>query len=269
MDSKSIVRKIIMEFNDEPLYLHDIEDFQGSKDYLNIMQASYLRTFKECLSILPNTNSTICELGSYVGILARALSYMGYKVNACDIPFFYDRKHVKEYFEKYDIKSFYFDLKDYKLPFKKSSQDLVIACEIIEHLNFNPLPVIKEINRVLKIGGYFYVAMPNSESFIKRLRYFLNGRQPSFTVEQLFEQLKPDKKMLVGLHWREYSINEVCQMVEPLGFKLVSSKVCSDVNLNYGSFYKNLLKKLIFSFPGCKPNQVVIFKKMRNSKIKF
>ena len=37
MDSKSIVRKIIMEFNDEPLYLHDIEDFQGSKDYLNII----------------------------------------------------------------------------------------------------------------------------------------------------------------------------------------------------------------------------------------
>ena len=41
MDSKS--RKI--NINDEPLYLHDIEDFQGSKDYLNIMQASYLRTF--------------------------------------------------------------------------------------------------------------------------------------------------------------------------------------------------------------------------------
>lgn len=80
---------------------------------------------------------------------------MGYKVNACDIPFFYNRKRVKEYFQKYDIESFYFDLKDYELPFKKSSHDLVIACEIIEHLNVNPLLVIKEINRVLKIGGYF------------------------------------------------------------------------------------------------------------------
>ena len=88
-----------MEFNDEPLYLHDIEDFQGSKDYLNIMQASYLRTFKECLSLLPNTNSTICELGSYVGILARALSYMGYKVNACDIPFFMIENMLRNIFK--------------------------------------------------------------------------------------------------------------------------------------------------------------------------
>ena len=60
--------------------------------------------------------------------------------------------------------------------------------------------------------------MPNSDSYIKRLSYFLNGRQPSFKVDQLFEQSKPDKKMLVGLHWREYSINEVCEIVEPLGF---------------------------------------------------
>ena len=247
MKSSLIIKKIISEFEEEPLLLHDINNFEGIKSYLNIMQKNFIRTFDECTKLLPNTNSTICEIGSYLGILARALNYKGYNVNACDIPYFYDRKKVKEYFNKFGIKSFYFDLKDYKLPFDNDSQDMVIACEIIEHLNFNPLPVIEEINRVLKVGGYLYIAMPNGGSFIKRIIYLLKGRQPNFTIEQLFQQLDYKKHMIVGLHWREYSTEETIKMVKPFGFKLVSSKVSLDMNLSLKSSLKSFLKKIIYA----------------------
>ena len=170
MNNKEIINKVINDFEKSPLSLDEIGDIEGTKDYLKLLQGSYIRTFGECTSLLPDLNSTICEIGSYLGVLARALKLKGYNVNACDIPFFYDRDNVREYFKKYGINTFHFDLKDYRLPFNDSSQDMVIACEIIEHLNFNPLPVINEINRIMKTGGFLYISMPNSDSLIKRIR---------------------------------------------------------------------------------------------------
>jgi len=48
------------------------------------------------------------------------------------------------------------------LPFAKNSFDCVIMCEVLEHLNFNPLSVLKEINRVIRPGGFFYLTVPQS-----------------------------------------------------------------------------------------------------------
>lgn len=269
MNSKEIIRKVIKEFCSKPPTLDDTGDIEGDKHYVELMKSSYLRTLDECLKLVPSKNSTICELGSFFGILAKALSYSGYKVKACDIPFFYNRKCIEDYFKKSGVESFYFNLRDYKMPFEDSSQDLLIACEIFEHLNFNPLPVIKEINRVIKLGGYFYLSMPNASSFVKRLKYLIQGKLPTFTPKQLFEQLDAKNNMVVGLHWREYTLKEMKQMVEPFGFVIVSKQFPSDTGLDKSNFLKYLLKRIIFSLPGCQPNQIIIFKKTENAKIKL
>ena len=51
-----------------------------------------------------------------------------------------------------------------KLPYRSNSMDAVVMCEVLEHLNFNPLPVLLEINRVLKDNGIIYIGMPNQAS---------------------------------------------------------------------------------------------------------
>ena len=267
MESKEVIEKVIKEFDSNPLNIDDIGNYKNDKNYIEIMKGSYLKTLEKCKELMPNKDSTICELGSFFGILAKSLRYSGYKVNACDIPFFYDRDSVKKHYAPSGVNSFSFNLRDYILPFENSSQDLLIACEIFEHLNFNPLPMIKEINRIIKLGGYLYIAMPNAASFVKRIRFLLFGKQPNFTPKQLFEQLDENNNMVVGLHWREYTANEVRQMVEPFGFKMVYKKFDSNVDFLSSKFFNSLIKKIIFSIPGCKPNQIIIFKKIKTTNI--
>ena len=149
MNYKNALKKVLAEFNNEKLDLLGNNQIIGERIYVETIKNSYQRTLRDIQRILPNKNEVICELGSFLGIVSKSLAYQGYKVNACDITSFFERQEIKDYYKKAGINIFGFNLRDYKLPFEDSSQDLVIACEVLEHLNFNPLPVIDEINRVL------------------------------------------------------------------------------------------------------------------------
>jgi SAM-dependent methyltransferase len=46
--------------------------------------------------------------------------------------------------------------------------DLITMLQVIEHLS-NPVSVIHDVKRILKPGGYFYVACPNFESISFKL----------------------------------------------------------------------------------------------------
>ncbi len=269
MQIKKILNKVINEFNNDPPNIDNTGNIEGQKKYLNIMEKSYFLTLKNCIKILPKKNSNICELGAFLGIVSKSLKYLGHNVIACDIPYFFDKDEIKKYFDKSAIKSLSFNLRNYQIPIPQNSQDLVIACEILEHLNFNPLPVFKEINRILKIGGFLYIATPNADSFIKKIMYLIFGRQPSFKTNQFFEQLNSSQNMVVGLHWREYSHSEIKEMIAPFGFELISKEFSYDIGTNHGGLLIALLKKFIFALPGCKPNQILIFKKLKNSKTKL
>ena len=267
MDIYQVINLIVSQYNKDNPDIDGTGNINSQKIYLEIMKKSYYLTLKNCIKLLPNKQSNICELGAYLGIISKSLSHLGHNVIACDIPYFYDRTETKEYFKKSSVRTLSFNLRDYKIPIKDYSQDLVIACEIIEHLNFNPLPVIKEINRILKKDGFLYIATPNGDSFVKRIRYLIKGRQPSFEIKQFFEQLDSSQNMIVGLHWREYSFSELKNIISPFGFELVYQKLTSDVGTNYGGFLKKMIKNLIFKLPGCKPNQILLFKKVDESNI--
>jgi len=269
MEIKEVLNKVIDEFNNEAPNIDSTGDEEGQKNYLEIMKKSYFITLKNCLKVLPYKNSNICELGAFLGIVSKSLKYLGHNVIACDIPYFFDKDEIKKYFSKSSIKSLSFNLRNYQIPISDESQDLVIACEILEHLNFNPLPIVKEINRILKLGGLLYIATPNADSFVKKIRYLITGRQPSFKTNQFFEQLDASKNMVVGLHWREYNSSEINAMILPFGFELIHKKLTSDIGTSHGGLLISLIKKIIFALPGCKPNQILIFKKLSNSNIKL
>lgn len=66
-------------------------------------------------------------------------------------------------------KSYYFDEKKFNLeldtwPYADEEFDLVICCEIIEHLAMDPMHVFFEANRVLKKDGVLFITTPNSSS---------------------------------------------------------------------------------------------------------
>ena len=62
------------------------------------------------------------------------------------------------------------------LPFDDESFDVVVAGELLEHLQF-PDALVAEIRRVLRSGGTFVGSVPNAYRVQSRLR-FLRGRSP-------------------------------------------------------------------------------------------
>ncbi|TSC84134.1 MAG: type 11 methyltransferase [Parcubacteria group bacterium Gr01-1014_17] len=64
-----------------------------------------------------------------------------------------------------------------QLPFPDESLDAVTAWEVFEHLE-NPFFAMREVRRVLKSGGRFFMSVPNPAHIESRVHFFLYGDLP-------------------------------------------------------------------------------------------
>lgn len=76
------------------------------------------------------------------------------------------------------------------LPFKKDSFDKIYCLEVIEHCR-DPLQILKEANRVLKINGHCVLTIPN-EDFIIFLKFLLRR----FFLYKILSSFNPSKYSL-------------------------------------------------------------------------
>jgi SAM-dependent methyltransferase len=60
------------------------------------------------------------------------------------------------------------------LPFEDESVDLVLATEVLEHLPSHA-PLLQEIGRILKPGGFFLFSTPNCHRALSRLQFLFTG----------------------------------------------------------------------------------------------
>src|SRR5260370_2579315 len=57
-----------------------------------------------------------------------------------------------------------FDLQSFPWPYPDAAFDVVLCCEILEHLHSDPMGLLAEINRVLKTSGTLFLSTPNLAS---------------------------------------------------------------------------------------------------------
>ena len=67
-------------------------------------------------------------------------------------------------------------------PFPAKNFDVVVAIEIIEHLE-NPRRVLRELSRIVKPGGLLVISTPNSESLRSLLSLVIRGHFAAFGEE--------------------------------------------------------------------------------------
>jgi SAM-dependent methyltransferase len=104
-----------------------------------------------------------------------------------------------------------FDLVDVEttpLPYEDGSFDTVLFCEVLEHLYVDPLFALREIHRVLARDGQFLLTTPNvaRPANVRRLRQHMSIYDP-------YSRHGPH-----GRHNREYSSDELFEMLEGSGF---------------------------------------------------
>ncbi|MDY6791421.1 MAG: class I SAM-dependent methyltransferase [Thermodesulfobacteriota bacterium] len=101
------------------------------------------------------------------------------------------------------------------LPYKDQTFDCVTSVEGIEHIE-NPHLLIREIARVLKIGGHLVITTPNIMNIKSRLYFLLRSH---FTDFKHFPQPQ-DQRELLGLHINPIPFGELSYILNRYGFKI-------------------------------------------------
>lgn len=266
-----LVDQVILEIGSFDLILNDQHDqSRPPSRYLLDHRHEYIRTVQDMVAHFGGKkNVRILEIGAFFGLVCICLAKLGYKMTAVDIPEYMSLPEQKARFAKYNVQISEVRLENFLLPFNSESFDAIIMCEVLEHLNFNPLPLIKEINRICAVGGLFYLALPNQTRLGNRIS-LIRGRSIQISVDDFFQQLDPSFPVIANGHWREYTMQDIRQMLSPLGFYIKRQYYFSlGECLPRSSLRRYLARVLYESFPALKEKQVTFAIKESRSNILF
>ena len=104
-----------------------------------------------------------------------------------------------------------FNLQYENIPFEDDQLDLIMLCEILEHMPADPMFVLAEINRVLKPGGLLLLTTPNAASALT-LNRLLAGEAP-----WVWHKYGTDRN--IYRHCFEYTPKILASALEAAGFE--------------------------------------------------
>lgn len=138
------------------------------------------------VSLIPEKSRNTLEVGAGSGRLSRFLAAIGYKVWCLD----YSEEaltYAVRCFQKDKVHGTLVEGKAETLPFADETFDLVFSTGLLEHFE-NPEPLVREMVRVLKVGGLFYSdIVPQKFSLLRSLDFVrpLLGREwnPMFEMK--------------------------------------------------------------------------------------
>jgi len=241
------------------------------ESYVRHHRQEYVRTVRDVLRYKPPApgGTKVLEIGAFFGTVCIALASLGYEVTAADIPEYIELPEQAERYARFGIKTQGVRLEDFILPFEDEQFDVVIMCEVLEHLNFNPLPLLKEINRIGAPQSIFYLSMPNAGSIYHRTNV-AKGNAGGVQVTEFFEQLDPTNSLVANGHWREYTAAETRQMLEPLGYRIAHQYYFSIGDGQPSRSMKGrLFRQFLKRWPMFKENQTTVAVREKRTDLVF
>jgi SAM-dependent methyltransferase len=238
---------------DTPLNEHDeaaLKDYLGSFDVFKEAEQEgrnyithALRRFMITVDMTPpalNPDSEALELGANPYFITLMLMKLrGYRMSLAN--YFGEgvfteaqgTQHVSsaKYNESYDFTFDYFNAETEAFPYPDGKFDLVLYCEILEHLVSDPTRVLCEIHRILKPGGSLLLTTPNVLNW-HNLQSIATGRN----IYDLYSGYG-----IYGRHNREYTPAEVTSLMDDCGFKTTELRL-DDLHPYTG--YTRVLKRL-------------------------
>lgn len=265
-----VVNDVVSSIGDFDLVVDDAARGGPPSAYLRSHRYEYIRTTQDVARHFAGRRGVrLLEIGSFFGVVSIALAELGFDVTASDIPEYMTMLEQQTRFARHNVDTACVRLEDFVLPFADSSFDAVVMCEVLEHLNFNPLPLFKEINRVMVDGGLYYLSLPNQASIYNRLS-LLRGRSIQVPVRSFFAQLDPADPEIANAHWREYTTKDVRCMLSPLGFRIDRQYYFSLGECQRATTPRKWLARAFYrAFPSLKENQTTLAIKTHRTTIEF
>jgi SAM-dependent methyltransferase len=110
--------------------------------------------------------------------------------------------------EEFPLEFHNLNIEQHKFPFADGSFDVVVFCEVLEHLTIDPMAAMSEISRVLAPGGTLVLTTPNAAR-LENVVALLEGRN----LYDPYSAYGP-----YGRHNREYTRHELHQLLTHCGF---------------------------------------------------
>lgn len=107
-----------------------------------------------------------------------------------------------------ELSSRQFNIESDRFPYPDGAFDVVLCCEILEHLLMNPVDMIAEIRRVLSDDGVLVITTPNVARLVNCLR-LTSGEN----IYDPYSGFGP-----YGRHNREFTLEEVEFLLDFMGF---------------------------------------------------
>lgn len=185
----------------------------------NLYAKTHSRRFYETLRFLPQLtpNARVLELGAlpyyftilmqrFTGILPDTLSFFEFEESAAT-------KHTVQNVntgERYEFNYQAVNIETDIFPFADDTYDLVLCCEILEHLLINPSHMLYEAHRVLRPGGQILITTPNVLRW-GNLWALVRG-------SNIYDRYHGNG--IYGRHNREYAPTEVGELLQTNGYQV-------------------------------------------------
>lgn len=161
-----------------------------------------------------NPEGQLLEIGT-TGLIPLSLSKLKPDLRVFGTDFNLDKPPMGV--EKYTLKDQSIDIQVARVNIEEDSLkfideyfDVVLLCEVIEHMERDPMAMLSQVNRVLKPGGTLIVTTPNATS-TRSINKILNGYEPYFYMQY-------QKKGTLYRHNYEYSIHSLSAVLNAAGF---------------------------------------------------
>lgn len=188
---------------------HSIGYFRQHRD-------RFARTLSEVVRVLEQLSSEyprpihLVDFGSHElhTDLALRFLYPDLQISGVDIEYFTQAPHIQRLAAEHRIQLQSCDFAATQTaPLEGGCADVVLFFETLEHFNFHPLPVIQELARIVRPGGYLLVTTPNQLS-IGMLKHFLFRQSIHADLQRPYS---------IATHYRLYSLDEVASLMKAAG----------------------------------------------------
>ena len=265
-EAKSILDSVVKYCLNNKIDFFCTGETASEDNYIVTMYDYYYMCLCEILDLFPQEakrrETKVLEIGSFYGIFSLSLKQMGFQVTVQDIPEFNNHPKIQERYHNAGIICDSLNLNDIIQPYDDQQFDIIVMCEVIEHLNFNPLPVLTELSRVMKPSGLFYVTTPNQTSLSKRFS-FVCGKSIHHPIEYFVWQNLGNTTMIIGIHWREYTKAELYEIMSKIGMQVIKHSFGKFNLAEHPNFIRKLLLRNLYSiFPDLLPMQSLVARKV-------